>query len=80
MFFTCNMVEESLEDVCSLDSGCRNHMIRNKKLLSSLDESSAISGKSWKQDKDASDGKRNHLNHEKARCINLFLMFIIHLV
>ena len=37
MFLTCNVIHESSNDVWILDSGCSNHMTRNKELFSSID-------------------------------------------
>jgi len=36
---TCNVTQESANDVWFLDSGCSNHMTRNKDLFSSIDKS-----------------------------------------
>ena len=37
VFLTCNVTQESSNDVWFLDSGCSNHMNGNKDLFSSLD-------------------------------------------
>jgi hypothetical protein len=37
MFLTCNVTQESSNDVWFLDNGCSNHMTGNKNLFSSLD-------------------------------------------
>ena len=39
VFLTCNVTQESSNDVWFLDSGYRNHMTGNKDLFSSLDTS-----------------------------------------
>jgi len=39
VFLTCNVTQESAKDVWFLDSGCSNHMTRNKDLFSSIDTS-----------------------------------------
>lgn len=39
LFITCNVSQESSSDIWFLDSGCSNHMTRNKDLFTSLDDS-----------------------------------------
>jgi hypothetical protein len=39
MFLTCNVTQESENDIWFLDSGCSNHMTGNKDLFSSIDTS-----------------------------------------
>jgi len=39
VFLTCNVTQESANDVWFLDSGCSNHMTGNKDLFSSIDTS-----------------------------------------
>lgn len=36
---TCNVSQECLNDIWFLDTGCSNHMTRNKDLFSNLDTS-----------------------------------------
>ena len=39
LFITCNVSQESSSDIRFLDSGCSNHMTRNKDLFTSLGDS-----------------------------------------
>jgi hypothetical protein len=39
VFLTCNVTQESANDILFLDSGCSNHMTSNKDLFSSIDTS-----------------------------------------
>ena len=39
MFITCHVAQESSSDIWFLDSGCSNHMIRNRDIFESLDTS-----------------------------------------